>query len=59
MFGEDNVDAALEEAWVYRTVKDFEYIILSENYNHIDFTTILSNDAKKALLVMLKEDKHD
>jgi hypothetical protein len=59
MFGEDNIDAALEEAWVYRTVKDFEYIILSENYNHIDFTTILSNDAKKALLVMLKGDTNE
>lgn len=55
MFGEDDVDAALEEAWVYRTIKDFEYIIISKKYDDIDFTTILSNDAKKALLVMLKD----
>jgi hypothetical protein len=58
MFGED-LDTALEEAWVYSTVKDFEYILLSKQYDHIDFTTILSKAAQKQLLVILKEeDKH-
>ena len=54
MFGQ-NVDEALEEAWVYNTVKDFEYIITSNKYKHIDFNTFLSNAAKKELMTMLKE----
>jgi hypothetical protein len=58
MFGED-LDTALEEAWVYSTIKDFEHIILSKQYDYIDFTTILSKEAQKQLLVILKEeDKH-
>ena len=52
MFGED-LDTALEEAWVYGTVKDFEYILLNKQYDYIDFTTILSKAAQKQLLVIL------
>ena len=55
MFGEDNIDLALEEAWVYRTIKDFEHILRSDKYSHIDFNTLISNDTKKQLLVMFKE----
>jgi hypothetical protein len=49
------MDSALEEAWVYSTVKDFEYILSSDKYSYIDLTTIMSKDAQKALLVILQE----
>ncbi len=58
MFGED-LDTALEEAWVYSTIKDFEHIILSKQYDYIDFTTILSKAAQKQLLVILKEEDNN
>lgn len=56
MYGED-LDEALEEAWVYSTIKDFEHILSSDKYSYIDFTTMLSKEAQRLLLVMLtKED---
>jgi hypothetical protein len=58
MFGED-LDTALEEAWVYGTVKDFEYILLNKQYDYIDLTTILSKAAQKQLLVILTEEVND
>ena len=55
MFIETDMDSALEEAWVYSTIKDFEHIISSDKYSYIDLTTIMSKDAQKALLVILQE----
>lgn len=55
MFVDTDMDSALEEAWVYSTVKDFEYILSSDKYSYIDLTTIMSKEAQRLLLVLLQE----
>lgn len=50
-------EALLEEgAWVFHTIKDFEYIVTSGRYSKKDIMEVLSNDAKAKLLVLLAEE---
>lgn len=41
-----------EEAWLYHTVKDFEYVVSSGKYGTL-FFEMLSQDAKQVLANML------